>query len=100
MDYRGFLDFVLAAENRNTPQALAYFFRLLDLRKLGYIDAFAIHYFFREVAKRLPAGEKVTVEDVKTEIFDMVKPKNALAISFADLLACNAGGTVVRWVSE
>ena len=29
MDYKTYLDFVLALENRKEPQALAYFFRIL-----------------------------------------------------------------------
>ena len=34
-------------------------------------------------------------EDVKDEIFDMVRPKDALKISLQDLVNCGQGDTVV-----
>ena len=49
MDYKTYLDFVLALENRREPQALQYIFKLLDIRNLGYLDVFALHYFFRSI---------------------------------------------------
>ena len=49
MDYKTYLDFVLALENRKEPQALQYFFRLLDVQEKGYITMFDLNYFFRVV---------------------------------------------------
>lgn len=46
-DYKTYLDFVLALENRKEPQALQYFFRILDLDNKGYLDLFSLKYFFR-----------------------------------------------------
>ncbi len=36
MDYKTYLDFVLALENRKEPQSLQYFFRILDIKQQGY----------------------------------------------------------------
>ncbi|KAI9014786.1 hypothetical protein BC832DRAFT_546471 [Gaertneriomyces semiglobifer] len=47
MDYRSFLDFVLAIENIQTPEAMSYLFRMLDIAKQGYLDEFTILYFFK-----------------------------------------------------
>ena len=40
MDFKSFLDFVLAIQNRSTRPAQLYVFRLLDLNKQGYIGRF------------------------------------------------------------
>ncbi|KAF4520477.1 hypothetical protein B566_EDAN004728 [Ephemera danica] len=47
MDYKTYLDFVLALENRAEPQALHYIFRILDVKGQGYLDVFSLNYFFR-----------------------------------------------------
>ena len=47
MDYKTYLDFVLAMENKKTPQSLHYFWRILDVFHKGAIDTFVINMFFR-----------------------------------------------------
>lgn len=47
MDYKTYLDFVLAMENRKEPQALQYLFRLLDVQNKGCINIFDLNFFFR-----------------------------------------------------
>ena len=47
MDYRGFLEFVLAMENKKSPESLQYFWRVLDVYHKGAIDTFIINMFFR-----------------------------------------------------
>merc|ERR1719331_1447462 len=75
MDYKTFLDFVLAMENRSTRQALQYFWKLIDIRHQGFIDGFVINYFFGAIVKMLQVQkfDVASVDDVKDEIFDMVK---------------------------
>ena len=34
-------------ENKKEPQAIQYFFRLLDIEGHGYLTAFSLQYFFR-----------------------------------------------------
>ena len=46
-DYKTYLDFVLALENRRAPQSLQYFMRLLDINHKGHLNAFDLNYFFR-----------------------------------------------------
>lgn len=47
MDYKTYLDFVLALENRKEPQSLQYMFRLLDVQGKGYLNIFDLNYFFK-----------------------------------------------------
>ncbi len=49
MDYKTFLDFVLAMENKKSHQAIQYFWRILDVRRKGGLDTFTINMFFRSV---------------------------------------------------
>jgi Ca2+-binding EF-hand superfamily protein len=97
MDYKTYLDFVLAMENRKDPQAVQYFFRILDVRQQGYIDGFSINYFFREILKDMEKHnqEPVKFEDVKDEIFDMVRPKDPTRITLKDLISSGHGDTVI-----
>ena len=47
MDFESFLDFVLALENKDTPEGLTYLFRCLDLQGRGYLTTADIHTLFR-----------------------------------------------------
>lgn len=102
MDYKTYLDFVLAMENRKEPQALQYFFRILDINKEGYLHLFNFHYFFRGILEMpIDCGQElVKFEDIQNEIFDMVKPEVHWKITFKDLLRSGQGETVVNILIE
>jgi serine/threonine-protein phosphatase 2A regulatory subunit B'' len=55
MDFKTFVDFTIAMVYKHTPEALHYFFRLLDVQNSGRLTAFGINFFFREV-RLSPAG--------------------------------------------
>ena len=97
MDYKTYLDFVLALENRKEPQALSYFFKILDVKNQGFLNTFSLNYFFRDILKQMEklSQDPVRFEDVKDEIFDMVRPKDPLRIKLEDLIECGNGDTVV-----
>nr|CAB3265107.1 serine/threonine-protein phosphatase 2A regulatory subunit B'' subunit gamma [Phallusia mammillata] len=98
MDYKTYLDFVLAIENRKEPAALQYLFKLIDVQNRGYLNVFALNYFFRGIQEmmRLHGQEPVSFADVKDEIFDMVKPADPLKITLQDLINSGQGETVTN----
>lgn len=102
MDYKTFLDFVLAMENKKTHQAIQYFWRILDVRKKGALDTFTINMFFRSVIQKLESREKYgfKVDDVKDELWDMAKPKLPYGISLEDLLSCGVGEVIVSMLID
>ncbi|KAG8041784.1 hypothetical protein G9C98_007088 [Cotesia typhae] len=102
MDYKTYLDFVLALENRHEPQSLHYLFRILDINNKGYLDTFCLNYFFRAIQEQMTmhGQEPVSFEDVKDEIFDMVKPADSCKITLQDLLACGQGDTMISILIE
>lgn len=97
MDFKTYLDVVLAFENIDTPQAHTFFWRLLDTGKHGRLDAFGIHYFFRDVAARLEAEgfDTPSTADVVDEIFDMVKPAHPRYLTLDDLQRSKVAHTVI-----
>lgn len=66
MDYKTFLDFVLAMEYKTSAASIAYFFRILDQDHRGFLDAKNLAYWFRAVADKMAAlgHEPVNVEVV------------------------------------
>ncbi|CAL1536952.1 unnamed protein product [Lymnaea stagnalis] len=97
MDYKTYLDFVLAMENRREPQALRYLFRIVDVQHQGYLNVFSLNYFFRAIQEQMKihGHEPIQFQDVKDEIFDMVKPENPLKITLNDLINSGKGDTVI-----
>ncbi|CAK9159743.1 unnamed protein product [Ilex paraguariensis] len=102
MDFESFLDFVLALENKDTPEGLTYLFRCLDLHGKGYLTTADIHALFRDVHQKWIEGGnyELCIEDVRDEIWDMVKPADPLRVTLADLLACKQGGTVASMLID
>uniref|UniRef100_A0A8C5BAK1 Protein phosphatase 2, regulatory subunit B'', gamma n=1 Tax=Gadus morhua TaxID=8049 RepID=A0A8C5BAK1_GADMO len=96
MDYKTYLDFVLALENRKEPAALQYIFKLLDMENQGYLTVFSLNYFFRAIQEQMKihGQEVISFQDVKDEIFDMVKPKDPYKITLQDLVNSCQGDTV------
>ena len=97
MDYKTFLDFVLAMDNKKSQASLQYFWRILDVYKQGAIDTFVVNLFFRAIIKKLESKERFgfKVDDVKDEIWDMAKPKVLYAITLEDLISCGQGDIIV-----
>lgn len=96
MDYKTYLDFVLALENRREQPALRYLFRILDVQHKGALNVFSLNYFFRAIQEqmKLHGQEPVSFHDVKDEIFDMVKPEDELKMTLQDLIRSGKGDTV------
>ena len=72
LDYKGYLDFVIALDHRGEAAGLAYFWRVLDLHSRGSIGLFELHYFIRDVVQGLlDAGDEPTeLENIIDEIID------------------------------
>lgn len=43
---------------------------------------------------------ELCIEDVRDEIWDMVKPADSLRITLADLLSCKQGGTIASMLID
>jgi serine/threonine-protein phosphatase 2A regulatory subunit B'' len=52
LDYKAYLDFVLAVEYPLRRPSLKYLFRLLDVDQKGYLTTSDLHYFWRAMLVR------------------------------------------------
>lgn len=97
IDFKQFIDFVLAMENRSHPSAIYYIWRTVDVYHKNAVDTFIINLFYRQVLKKLDnrqiGGYKI--DDIKDEIWDMIKPKNQNYITLQDILASSYGNCVL-----
>ncbi len=101
-DYKMFLNFLLAYDNKNSPQSIQFFWPVLDLNRLGYLTPFTINYFFRDIQKRLQKNnaEVVNTKDIMEEIYAMVMPSDPMCITLQDLIDCKCGGTVISILTD
>jgi len=102
MDYKTYLDFVLAIENKREPAALQYLFRLLDIQGKNYLTRFDLNYFFRAIQQMMVqhGQEKVNFDDVSNEIFDMCRPNEPDRITCNDLIRSGQGHVVINILSD
>ena len=99
MTFRDFLTFLIAWEGRMTPRALAYFWPVLDLGCKGYLTQADVYQLFKSVCETIREANPdadYRVEDVKDEIFDMVKPRDPLRITLQDVVASKVRGGCLR----
>lgn len=89
-------------DNKKSPEALQYFWRILDVYHKGAIDSFIINMFFRSVIQKLEVMDRggFNVEDIKDEIFDMAKPELPMAITLQDLVKCGQGDIIVSMLID
>merc|ERR1719445_534353 len=102
MDYKGFLDFVLATECKKCISSLHYFWEILDLDGVGYLTPLTIHTLFRSVQKKLGIFgiDPIDPMDMLSEIIDMVHPKDETKITKQDLINSKMAGTVIDILTD
>jgi hypothetical protein len=95
--YKDFLDFVLAMENKKHKASIQYIWRAIDVYHKNAVDTFVINMFFRAIAKKLALRDKgeYKIDDVKDEIWDMIKPKNKNYFTLQDVLNSPYGDVVL-----
>ena len=88
IDFKQFIDFVLAMENRKEPASIQFIWRAIDVYHKNAVDTFVINMFYRAVVKKLLNRDKgeYRIDDIKDEIWDMIKPKNPNYITLEDVL--------------
>ena len=88
IDFKQFIDFVLAMENKKDPASIQYIWRALDVYHNNKVDTFVINMFYRGVIKKLINRDKgeYRIDDIKDEIWDMIGPKNPEYITLQDVL--------------
>lgn len=100
LDYKRYVDVVLAVENRGSFASSKYFFRLLDFEHSGKLTIFDIKYFYTDVRSTL-LGMGVdcpNLDNVVREITDMMEATSAEiehGITLQGLLASGHGHIIL-----
>jgi len=97
IDFKQFIDFVLSLENRKHPASIQYIWRAIDVYHKNAVDTFVINMFYRQVVRKLMNRGKgeYKIDDIKDEIWDMIKPKNSNYITLQDVLNSPYSDTVL-----
>jgi len=102
MDYKAFLDLVLAVENRDAPESIKYFWRLLDVDHNGKLNSTNIAHFYNSVASTLKIHryDAPRESDVIWEIYDMVGLTQDQDITLQHLMRSEQGSIVVAILTD
>ncbi|KAJ0393169.1 hypothetical protein P43SY_004169 [Pythium insidiosum] len=103
MDYKTYIDFTLLMADSTSENALKFFWSILDTQHQGYLDAFVLDPFLHALISKISdhePDEAITVERIRTQVFDLVSPTNPLRITWKDLVNCKLGHLVVRMLVD
>eukprot|EP00026_Physarum_polycephalum_P002083 Phypoly_transcript_02087.p1 GENE.Phypoly_transcript_02087~~Phypoly_transcript_02087.p1 ORF type:complete len:597 (+),score=133.78 Phypoly_transcript_02087:1029-2819(+) len=80
MTYQDFVWFILSEEDRDSPAALEYWFRMLDLDEDGVWSSFELEYFYSDMQPYLRdlGMDPPPFEDLLCQWLDMLSPEHAL----------------------
>jgi len=104
LDFKGYLDLILACDNVKTASAIRYFWRVFDIEKCGFVTAASLRPFAAAVLQTLqdnqvPGGyEFLDPSVVVQELLDMVGCQcgsngELPVVRLGDLLLSPTGGT-------
>lgn len=102
MDYKGFVNLVLACENNTSPEAIKFFWRVLDFDHSGRLTADKIKLFYRDVFDALAATgyDAPNANHVVLEVFDLVSCNDNRGPTFKDLVDSKQGHTVISMLLD
>ncbi|ETO30975.1 serine/threonine protein phosphatase 2A regulatory subunit B'' subunit gamma [Reticulomyxa filosa] len=109
-DYKGFLDFIIAVENKKTFPAFCYFWEVLDLQGQGYLTPFDIRTLFRVFRFKKkwdyldwnPQILRTLWYDTSlfSEIVDMVHPNDNQKITQQELYKSGMHATIIDILTD
>jgi len=96
MDYKCFINFVLALEHPTTEQSIKYFWNLFDLDYSGRLSPRKIKYFYEAIRSSL-AGRYDTpsAEHIVVEVFDALGCNSADGATLHDMIQSKQGHVVI-----
>jgi serine/threonine-protein phosphatase 2A regulatory subunit B'' len=102
MDYKTFLDLLLALEYRATLESMTYFWRILDLDRSGRLSPATIKYFYKDIFESLKSTgyEAPLAENIAVEIFDILACNDSRGPTFQDLVSSDQGHTVISMLLD
>jgi serine/threonine-protein phosphatase 2A regulatory subunit B'' len=102
MDFKCFLDLVIAFRLKDVPEALSYFWKILDVEKNGRLSTYVINYFYGDVYESLTAGgyDASPVENIIVEINDILACNDPLGPTYDDFVRSGKGFIVASMLLD
>ncbi|KAJ1426617.1 hypothetical protein B484DRAFT_330379 [Ochromonadaceae sp. CCMP2298] len=101
MDYKCFLNLVLAVDNMSHPAALRYFWKVLDFDQSGLLSPVKIKYFYNAIYESLsPTYDCPTPEHVVIEVLDILGCNNPQGATLKQLVDSKQGHLVVSMLLD
>ncbi|KAJ3285382.1 Serine/threonine-protein phosphatase 2A regulatory subunit B'' subunit alpha [Borealophlyctis nickersoniae] len=91
MSYKDFIWFILSAEDKQTAQAIEYWFRCLDVDGDGVISLHEMREFWEEQYQRMVEfrmSDPWRFDDFVCSLLDLIKPAEDSKVTLSDLKRC------------
>ena len=101
LDYKAFVNLVLALENPTTEASIKYFWKILDFDRSGYLSPMKIKYFYSAVHDSLVGNyDAPSAAHVVIEVFDLLACNDPRGASLSDMLGSKQGHVVVTMLLD
>ena len=102
MDYKTFLDLILALENKTSKQSLHYFWRVLDIEKSGRLSSKNIEYFYNDIYNCLKSlnYEAPSLHNIVIEIYDILSSNHPDGPTYQEFVDSGQGHTVITMLLD
>jgi Ca2+-binding EF-hand superfamily protein len=102
LDFKGFLNLVLALENKTTTESLNYWWRMINISPTGRLSSEVIIYFYSEIFEALQANEYGAPDpkQLVTEVFDILGCRDERGPTFKDLVTSQQGYVVLSLLTD
>ena len=102
LDYKAFVDLVIALDNKRCPESMAYFWRLLDVNKTGRLGQETINLFYRDIHESLHANgyDAPSPANVAVEVYDLLGCEDPRGPSFKELVASGQGHVAISMLVD
>jgi Ca2+-binding EF-hand superfamily protein len=102
MDYKGFLDLVIALDNKSSVESMSYFWKILDVDKTGRLGPDIIQMFYRDVYESLTANgyDAPSLSNVVVEIYDLLGCSDSRGPTFKDLIRSGQGHIAIAMLTD
>lgn len=101
LDYKGFVNLILALENPTSPASIKYFWKVLDFDRSGFLTPTKIKFFYNDVYQSLVGNyDAPSAAHVVVEVFDILACNNDRGATLDDFLTSKQGHVVVSMLLD
>lgn len=102
MDYKAFVNLVIALENFTSSEAIRYFWKIIDYDNSGKLTASKIKYFYKDIYNSLikSSYEAPKVENVIIEIYDILRCNEMDSATRKDVIQSQQGHTIISMLLD